>query len=156
MAVARKLKEFLDEQKVKYEVRTHAVVYTAQELAAVEHVPGKDLAKVVIVKAGEEYAMAVLPAPRRVSLQRLKEALGKGEVRLASEEEFQGLFPQCELGAMPPFGNLYGVVVYVDPVLEQDKEITFQAGSHQETITMKYEDFKRLVQPRAVSFIEER
>jgi Ala-tRNA(Pro) deacylase len=154
MTVAGKLKEFLDEEKVQYEVRTHPLVYTAQEVAAIEHIPGKELAKVVILKVGGEFVMAVVPAPRRVSLQRLKEATGKPEVRLASEDEFRDLFPQCDLGAMPPFGNLYGVTVYLDLSLEEDEEITFQAGSHYETITLKYSDFKRLVQPNVVSIAE--
>jgi Ala-tRNA(Pro) deacylase len=154
MTVARKLKQFLDEKKVKYEIRTHPVVYTAQELAAVEHIPGKQLAKVVVIKADGEFLMAVLPATHKVNLERLKEVLGKSEVGLASEEEFKDLFPQCDVGAMPPFGNLYGLAVFSDSTLEEDKEITFQAGSHYETITLKYKDFARLAQPKVEKFAE--
>lgn len=152
MTVLNKLKEFLDKSKVKYSVRTHQVVYTSQEVAAAEHVPGAQLAKVVMIKANAQFLMAVLPATQRIVLEKLCEVLGKPEARLATEEEFKGLFPQCETGAMPPFGNLYDLPVYVDKTLTKTKEIVFRAGTHTETVHMKYKDFSKLVKPTEAEF----
>ena len=149
---ARKLKDFLDGQKVKYVVITHSPAYTAQEVAASAHVSGKDMAKTVIVKLDGKMAMAVLPANRKIILQDLRELTGSDQVRFASEEEFQKLFPECETGAMPPFGNLYGMDVFVAPELTEEAEIAFNAGSHTEIIKLSYEDFARLVQPKVLSF----
>jgi Ala-tRNA(Pro) deacylase len=146
--VLTKLRGFLDRERVPYTVSSHPPAFTAQEVAAAEHVPGQDLAKVVMVRAGGRFMMVVLPAPRKVDLLRLSRFLGTPEPpRLASEEEFAGLFPGCEPGAMPPFGNLFDLPVYVDRTLDRDEEIVFQAGSHTETMRMKREDFERLVQP---------
>jgi len=145
------LKSFLDSNHVKYTTITHSPEYTAQEIAASAHIPGKDLAKTVIVKVDGEFAMAVLPASMHVSLARLKQAVGAGDAELASESEFEELFPDCELGAMPPFGNLYDMGVYVDKELTEDDEIAFNAGSHSELVQLAYRDFDKLVHPKVVA-----
>ncbi len=148
----RKLKEFLDGHGVKYVMISHSRAYTAQEIAASAHVPGKELAKTVMVQLDGEMAMAVLPASSQIDLRRLGEVTGAADVELATEGQFQGLFPDCELGAMPPFGNLYGMPVYVAEELAEDEEIAFNAGSHTELIRLRYEDFERLVEPKVVRF----
>lgn len=152
MPILAKLREFLDNNGIHYEVLSHRQAFTAQEVAAVQHVPGMELAKVVMLRSGTEFVMAVLPAPYRVDLERAKTVLAKPEVSLATEQEFKGLFPQCEPGAMPPFGNLYNLAVYVEQALTRDEEIVFNAGTHTQTVKMKYADFARLVQPKVVSF----
>jgi Ala-tRNA(Pro) deacylase len=152
MPILTKLREFLDSHDVKYEVRSHRQAFTAQEVAAAQHVPGRELAKVVILRSGAEFLMAVLPAPYRVDLDRARITVGKPELSLATEEQFKDLFPQCEAGAMPPFGNLYRLPVYVDQSLTKDEDIVFNAGTHTQTVTMKYADFARLVQPTVASF----
>lgn len=152
MTIARKLKEYLDENKVPYKVATHQEVYTAQEVAASLHVPGKELVKVVIIKAKNKFIMAVLPADYKVNIEKVRTLLHDSEARLATEGEFKSLFPDCDVGAMPPFGNLYNVGVYVDKSLAEDEDIVFQAGSHVETIKMKYKDFDRIVGPEVVDF----
>ena len=152
MPIHTKLGEFLDASGVAYEVRSHLQAFTAQEVAAAQHVPGREMAKVVIVRAGREFLMAVLPAPQRVDLGQLGAAAGKPDLHLATEAEFAGLFPACEAGAMPPFGNLYGLPVWVDQALTRDKDISFNAGTHDQTVRMAYADFARLVQPRVASF----
>ncbi len=148
----RKLKEFLDGHGVKYVMISHSRAYTAQEIAASAHVPGKELAKTVMVQLDGAMAMAVLPASSQIDLRRLGEVTGAADVELATEGQFQGLFPDCELGAMPPFGNLYGMPVYVAEELAEDEEIAFNAGSHTELIRLRYEDFERLVEPKVVRF----
>jgi Ala-tRNA(Pro) deacylase len=148
----RKLKEFLDQEKVKYVSIVHSTAYTAQEVAASAHVTGKELAKTVIVELDNRMAMAVLPANRKIVLQDLREVTGCEEVRFASEEEFQKRFPDCETGAMPPFGNLYGMEVYLAASLTENEEIAFNAGSHTEAIRMPFKDFERLVKPKVLSF----
>ncbi len=152
MTIARKLKEYLDENEAPYNVSTHQEVYTAQEVAAALHVPGKDIVKVVIVKTEGKFIMAVLPADHKVNVDKMRTVLHDPEARLATEGEFKGLFPDCDVGAMPPFGNLYDVGVYVDKSLTEDEEIIFQAGSHVETVKMKYRDFDRLVGPEVIDF----
>ena len=148
---AQSLKSFLDNNHVKYTTISHSRAYTAQEVAASAHIPGKELAKTVIVKVDGEFAMAVLPASMSVSLTRLKEAVGAGDTELASEEEFEKLFPDCELGAMPPFGNLYDMPVFVAKPLTEDDEIAFNAGSHTELVQLAYGDFDKLVHPKVVA-----
>jgi len=147
-----KVKDFLDANAVKYVVVSHSKAYTAQGIAAVSHISGKELAKTVIVKLDGALAMAVLPASYQVDLPALKRATGVQEAALATEREFKQHFPDCETGAMPPFGNLYGIPVYVDDTLTEDKEIAFNAGSHYELIKMAYLDFERLVGPEVMSF----
>ncbi|MDZ7270951.1 MAG: YbaK/EbsC family protein [candidate division KSB1 bacterium] len=146
------LKEFLDRHKVKYTTINHSTAYTAQEIAAAAHVPGKELAKTVVVKLDGKMALAVLPASQRIDFDRLKELAGAGNVELASEREFKELFPECEVGAMPPFGNLYGMEVYAARALSEDAEIAFNAGSHTQLIRLAYKDFARLVQPKIGDF----
>jgi Ala-tRNA(Pro) deacylase len=148
----RKLKEYLDSHSVKYITIQHSQAYTAQEIAASAHVPGKELAKTVIIKIDGQMAMAVLPASYRVDFDLLREDAEAEEVELATEQEFMELFPGCELGAMPPFGNLYGMDVYVAATLSDDEEIAFNAGSHTELVRLAYKDFERLVKPQVVKF----
>ncbi len=148
----KKLKDFLSRERVKHMSIYHFPTYTAQEIAALTHIPGKELAKTVIIKLDGKKAMAVLPASYRVDLDQLKKGLGARSVELSSEEEFQDCFPDCEVGAMPPFGNLYGMEVYAAQSLAKDKTIAFNAGTHFELIRMAYKDFERLVQPRVVKF----
>src|SRR2546421_10738317 len=146
----RKLKEFLDRERVKYVSIVHSTAYTAQEVAASAHVTGKQLAKTVIVELDGKMAMAVLPANRKVILQDLREVTGSDQVKFASEEAFKQRFPDCETGAMPPFGNLYGMDVYVAPILAEDEQIAFNAGSHTEVMKLAYKDFERFVKPKVV------
>ncbi|MGH8480518.1 MAG: aminoacyl-tRNA deacylase [Gammaproteobacteria bacterium] len=148
----KKLKEFLDSQRVKYVSIVHSRAYTAQEIAASAHVPGRELAKAVMVNVDGRIAMAVLPASYQIDFERLRAAIGAGTVELASETEFQDRFPECELGAMPPFGNLYAMRVYAARRLSEDREIAFNAGSHTELLKLAYTDFERLVSPEVVDF----
>ncbi|MBI5198384.1 MAG: YbaK/EbsC family protein [Nitrospirae bacterium] len=154
MSVAGTLKSFLDKNRVPYEVVTHQEVFTAQETAEACHIPGKDIAKVVIVQDKEtmRMVMAVLPAGWRIDLKRFQKVLGSRELRLANEEEFKVLFPDCSPGAEPPFGNLYKLEVYVDRSLLEDERIYFNAGTHFETVGMNYEDYARLVNPTVAEF----
>ena len=145
---AKRLKEFLDGRKVKYVVIQHSPAFTAQEIAASAHVSGKELAKTVMVRIDGKMAMAVLPASFKVDFDRLREAAGAERVELAGEAEFEDMFPGCEVGAMPPFGNLYDMEVYVSKRLAEDEEIAFNAGSHTELVRLAYADFERLVSPR--------
>ena len=145
----KKLREFLDSQQVKYVAIDHSPAYTAQEIAASAHVRGKELAKTVMVTLDGKLAMAVLPASRKISFDLLRAAAGVGDAQLASEQAFRDMFPGCEVGAMPPFGNLYGMDVYVSKLLAEDEEIVFNAGSHTELIRLPYKDFARLVKPKA-------
>lgn len=146
------LKQFLDSNHVKYTRVIHSPAYTAQEVAQSLHVSGRALAKVVIVELDGDLAMAVLPATRKIVSQDLRDITGCDNVRLASEMEFKSRFPDCEVGAMPPFGNLYGMEVYASEELARNKEIAFNAGSHVEVIRMAYADFERLVEPKVLEF----
>jgi Ala-tRNA(Pro) deacylase len=148
-----KLKKFLDENGIKYMSIKHSLAYTAQEIAASAHIHGKELAKTVILKINGEMAMAVLPANYRINLKLLAEATGGKKVKLADEKEFTERFPGCAPGAMPPFGNLYGMRVFMDPSLSEDEEIAFNAGSHTELIRLTYKDFQRLVKPQIVKLV---
>ena len=148
----RKMKDFLDREKVKYVVITHSPAYTAQEVAQSAHIGGKELAKTVIVELDGQMAMAVLPANRKIVLQDLREVTGSEQVKFASEEQFKARFPDCETGAMPPFGNLYNMEVYLAEGLTQNEQIAFNAGSHTEVVRLALADFERLVQPKVVSF----
>ena len=148
----KKLKEFLDQEGIKYGSIVHSPAYTAQEVAASAHITGRELAKTVIVELDGQMAMAVLPANRKIVLQDLREVTGSDQVKFASEEAFKKRFPDCETGAMPPFGNLYGMEVYVAETLTEDVEIAFNAGSHTEVMKLAFADFERLVHPKVVSF----
>jgi Ala-tRNA(Pro) deacylase len=149
---AKKLKEFLDKEQIKYVSIMHSTAYTAQEVAASAHITGKELAKTVIVELDGKMAMAVLPANKKIVRQDLREVTGCDQVKFASEEGFRERFPECETGAMPPFGNLYGMDVYVAELLTRNDEIFFNAGSHTEVIKMTFHDFDRLVRPKVISF----
>lgn len=152
MSILRRLKDYLDREKVPYKVLTHEETFTASKLAQALHVPGKEVAKVVALKVGERFVMAVLPANWKVDLKQLISLFQTPHARLATEEEVGGLFPDCELGAVPPFGNLYGLEVYVDRVLTEDEEIVFQAGTHHEAVQLRYQDFANLVHPQVAEF----
>ena len=141
------LREFLDRNRIQYLVISHSVAYTAQGIAALTHTPGRELAKTVMVMVDGRLAMAVVPASLRVDLYRLKKYLGVDSVELATEHEFRDRFPDCETGSMPPFGNLYGMDVFADQSLAEDKEIAFNAGTHRELVRMSFEDFRRLANP---------
>lgn len=147
-----KIKEFLDTNKVKYVLIQHSPAYTAQEIAASAHITGKELAKTVMIKIEGKIAMAVLPASYKISFDQLKEALDVNDVKLANEQEFMDKFPDCEVGAMPPFGILYGLDVYVAESLAEDEEIAFNACSHTELIKMRFDDFEQLVKPVRLKF----
>jgi Ala-tRNA(Pro) deacylase len=147
-----RLIDFLDSQKIKYVTISHSLAYTAQGIAALAHIPGRELAKTVVVKIDGKLNMAVVPASRHVDLVLLKSATGARTVDLAGEDEFRDRFPDCETGAMPPFGNLYDMKVFVDPILAHDKEIAFNAGSHRELVRLAWDDFEELVKPRMIPF----
>lgn len=149
----KELRTYLHDHKVKYRVVTHSPAYTSQELAARQHVPGKQLAKVVMVKVGGESIMAVLPASHRIDVSRLEAAIGK-PVHLESVDEFAPLFPGCETGAEPPFGPLFGLEVWVDSALAENEEIVFNAGTFREAVHMRYDDYIRLVQPHVATFAQ--
>ena len=143
-----RLRKYLEENHVKYVTVSHSPAFTAQEIAASAHVPGKELAKTVMVKLDGKMAMVVLPAPDKVSAHRLKEVTGAREVELASEKEFADLFPTCEVGAMPPFGNLWDLEVFADSHLREDEDIVFNAGSHTELVKLPFAEYERLVRPK--------
>ena len=154
MSISQRLRDLLDQGGVKYSVVTHPPAFTAQEIAQSLHTPGREVAKVVVIKVAGALALTVLPAQSRVDLERLGAAL-KAEVTLASEDEFAAAFPDCELGAMPPFGGLYGLRTWVDESLTRDKEIAFNAGTHSEAIRMSFEDYRRLAAPILLWFAGE-
>jgi Ala-tRNA(Pro) deacylase len=152
MECKARLEEYLRDNAVPFQVQHHARVFTAQEVAASEHIPGKQLAKVVMAVADGKPVMLALPASYRVDQTRAAEALGVTELRLAEEREFAAAFPDCEIGAMPLFGNLYGVDVYVDQTLADDETIVMRAGTHTDTLSLRYTDFARLVHPHVGKF----
>lgn len=143
-----RLKQCLDEQNVKYVTISHSLAFTAREIAESAHIQGQELAKTVMVVIDGKMAMAVLPASEKVDLGLLKQAAAASKARLAREDEFRDRFPGCELGAMPPFGNLYGMEVFASETLAADEAIAFNAGSHTELVKIAYKDFERLVQPK--------
>ena len=144
---ATRIRKYLDYNGTDYFTVGHPIAYTAQETAAAAHISGKLIAKPVMVMIDEKLAMVVVPADRRVSLHRVKEVAGADHVRIATEAEFQSRFPGCEIGAMPPLGNLYGLDVLVDESLTEDPEIAFNAGNHTELIVLPYDEFVRLISP---------
>ena len=147
----KKLKEFLDSHKVKYVSMTHSPAFTSQEIAAAAHISGKQLAKTVIIKVDGHLAMVVVPANDQVNFAKLRDVIG-ATADLASESEFKDKFAGCEVGAMPPFGNLYDMPVYISSRLGQQDHILFNAGSHSELMQLAYHDFERLVKPKVVAF----
>jgi Ala-tRNA(Pro) deacylase len=154
MSVPTRLKSFLDSNYVPYESLSHSTTYTAQGTATLMQISGKEVAKTVVLRAGprfDETILAVVAGSKHIKLDKLSAAIGK-PVRLATELEFSDLFPDCELGAMPPFGSLYNLPVYADESLARDKEVLFNAGTHHDAVRMAYEDFVRLAQPRLCAF----
>jgi Ala-tRNA(Pro) deacylase len=154
MPFSTKLQNFL-ERNLAYKHTTHPIAYTAHEVAAAEHLPAREVAKVVIIAADNVYAMVVLPANRILHLPELRHALGVRHARLATEQELVRLFPDCDLGAMPPFGNLYDIPVYLDGGLALDDWIAFNAGSHIDVVHMRFQDYKGLVNPLVVPLARE-
>lgn len=151
MAIPAKLIEFLNQHKVRYTVLHHPEAFTAQELSAIEGVKGRYHAKVVMLKAGQQMIMAVLPADHRIELEQFDKLCGARAV-LATEAEFQAMFPDCAVGTMPPFGKLYGVPTWVDASLTEDDYIVFEAGTHTDAIRMSYADYARLAEPKIAGF----
>jgi len=154
MAVTDRLKDFLNQRGVSFEAIRHDPAFTAQQQAAALHVPGRNFVKVVVVKLDGNPALAVLPAPLRISFKQLAAAAGAKKCQLASEGEFKALFPDCEVGAMPPFGSLYNLPTYADQSLTADSEIVFNAGTHAEAVRMGYADYARLSNVRVATFGE--
>ena len=147
MKCRERMEKYLRENGVSFQVETHDQAFTMQEVAAALHVPGNQVAKVVIVCADKEKVMLVLPAPYRMNVDLVRDMVGAKKVRLAKEEEFADLFPDCATGAMPPFGNLYGVPVYVDRSMAEEPDMVFRVGTHRETMKIAYADFVRLAEP---------
>lgn len=150
--VPGRLVDYLDSERAEYVVMAHSPAFTAQCIAGLAHIPGKELAKTVVVKLDGKMALAVVPAMCRVDLELLRRATGAGSAVLATEEEFFELFPECETGAMPPFGNMYGMATYADESLTLDKEIAFNAGTHRELIRIRWTDYVRLARPEVLRF----
>ncbi len=146
----KRLKEALDRHNIKYVIVSHSPAYTAQEIAASAHVPGKELAKTVMVRIDGRLTMVVLPASRQIDFPKLQKAVNAKNIELATEEEFKGLCVDCELGAMPPLGSLFGIDMIVDVTLKEDKEIYFNAGTHRELVKMAFEDFITLEKPQVI------
>lgn len=149
-----KLIAYLAENRVPFQLTKHHQAFTAQETAAEQKVPGKEVAKVVIVKANGSLVMLVMPASYRIDFRKLFGVLANQDAGLAEEKEFAHVFPDCDTGAMPPLGNLYDIPVYVDKTLAEDKEIVFNAGTHEEAMRVRYDDYARLVKPVVAEFAE--
>jgi Ala-tRNA(Pro) deacylase len=154
MSISRRIREYLDANDIQYEWLPHPQAYTAQEVAHSLHLSGKRLAKTVVVDADGSQVMAVLPASLRLSLAKLRDELQANRVEMMAESELAKLFPDCDLGAIPPFGNLYGMNVWIDKSLAGTEEIVFTAGTHRDAIRMRYSDFAALVYARVGSIAE--
>ena len=152
MAIKAKLKKYLDTNKVKYKALKHKLAYTAQEIAAAQEVPGKQIVKSVLVKADDKFVLAALPAIHLIDLKKLKTALKCKSIKIATEKDIEKTIPDYKPGAMPPFGNLFGLETYVDKLLKDDVDIVFNGGTHTDTIKMKYADFERLAKPKVSNF----
>jgi Ala-tRNA(Pro) deacylase len=142
-----KLKKFLDENQIKFTICSHSTAYTAQEIAAKTHISGDIFAKTVMIKIDGKLAMAILPASYHIDIDLLKKQIGAKNLRLAYESEFKDIFPNCDVGSMPPFGNLWDLGVFVAESIAYSDEIAFSAGTHNEIMKMNYKDFDRLVKP---------
>jgi Ala-tRNA(Pro) deacylase len=151
MALTERVREFLDAARIPYEILPHREAFTAQGVAAASHVSGWQLAKVLVVRKDHEgHLMVVIPASCRLDLAALSRVTGERELALAEEDEIGELFPDCEVGAMPPFGNLYGLPVYVDGCVPKVQEVVFQAGNHREVVRMRYPAYEEAVKPTVV------
>jgi Ala-tRNA(Pro) deacylase len=155
MALLTRLQDLLDQSGVAYTHTVHSLAYTAREVAAAEHLPAQEVAKVVVFLAENGYRMVVLPANKVVDFQELRTMLGFSHARLATEKELAQLFPDCELGAMPPFGNLYEMPVYLDSTLLEDEKIAFNAGTHRDVVHLRLDDYRRIVRPEVVPLARE-
>jgi Ala-tRNA(Pro) deacylase len=156
MPISPKLKEYLDKERVSFEHHVHPTAYTAQEVASSMHLPGRNIAKTVVIEADGALLLAIVPANQRVDVHHLQFITRAANIRIADETEFAEAFPSCEPGAVPPFGNLFGLSSYCDTQLEQDETIEFNAGSHTDTLRMAFEDFKRLARPTMIDLVEHR
>jgi len=150
MTVSKSIKKFLDEYDVEYVTVEHSKAYTAPRIASSAHISGKELAKTVIIKKDDQFAMAVLPADEKIDFNRFKAEVKADKVELATEKEFKDLFPDCEVGAMPPFGNIYDLETYISPHFKNQRHITFNAGNHLELIRMRYKTYEELVKPEII------
>lgn len=155
MQLAKQLQNFLDSHQAKYAISSHHTAYTAREVASVEHLPAREVAKLVVVFGDGKYHMIVIPANRLVDFQEVRHTLGLSQARLATEDELAKLFPDCELGAMPPIGEIYGLPVFLDSSLLDEPMIAFNAGTHRDVIHMKTEDYRALVRPTMVALARE-
>ena len=156
MAITKRLKDVLDEAKISYEVYNHPLAYTAQEIAERQHFSGDEMAKVVMLVVDGQLIMAVVPASQKIHPGTARKNLRAHDLRLATEDEFTSRFSGCEIGAMPPFGNLFGVPVYVDPAVGEYEYIYFNAGNHAQTVRLKYADFETLANPTMINLVEEK
>lgn len=157
MTISEKLIGFLKEQNISYEVLVHPEAFTAQQVAHAIHESGKALAKTVVLNADGNYIMAVIPGHHKVKMEAVKNLIGAKDVRIAPEETLRGLFPDCDLGAMPPLGKLYGMKVVVSESLAQSKELIFNACTHTDCLKMKFSDYQKITDPQiaAISDIPE-
>jgi Ala-tRNA(Pro) deacylase len=146
MQIPRRLIDCLNENKAHYEILHHPEAVTAQRIAQAEHVKGRHHAKIVMIKAGDQHLMMVLPADHQIDLEKVEKAIGK-PASLDTEHEFKSMFSDCAIGAMPPFGNLYGLPTYVDKHLTEQNYIVFEAGTHTDAIKMSYRDYEKIVKP---------
>jgi Ala-tRNA(Pro) deacylase len=146
------LQSFLDEKGVAYRTSRHETAFTASGLAQAEHVPGRKVIKPVIVNADGQFVMLALPASHKIDFEELKRQLEANYVSMASEEQLSRLFPDCELGAVPPIGRLYGMTTLMDESLIADDRVTFQAGTHEDAVTMTLADYRRIAQPEVAYF----
>ena len=155
MALSEKLRVFLDRNRVEYTHTVHPLAYTAREVASAEHLPPREVAKTVVVFGDDGFHMLVLPASRVVDFQEVRLTLGLTHARMATEEELNRLFPDCELGAMPPMGNLYGMPVYLDSSLAGEGTIAFNGGTHRDEVHMRIADYRELVNPAVITLARE-
>ena len=155
MPLLEKLRVFLEQNRAEYSHTVHAIAYTAHEVALAEHLPPREVAKTVVVHSDDGYHMLIVPATKLVDFQEVRLALGLSHARMVPETELNGLFPDCELGAMPPMGNLYGMPVYLDSDLAGEDMITFNGGTHRDVVHMRISEFRRLVKPTIVSLARE-
>ena len=155
MPLSDPLRQFLDSHKAKYALSSHHTAFTAREVAASEHLPAREVAKVVVVFGDGKYHMIVIPANRLVDFQEVRHTLGLSQARLATEEELSKLFPNCELGAMPPIGALYGLAVYLDSSLLDEEMLAFNGGTHRDVVHMRTQDYREMVEPTVVSLARE-
>jgi Ala-tRNA(Pro) deacylase len=155
MPLLEKLRVFLEENHAEYTHTVHALAYTAREVASAEHLPAREVAKTVVIHGDQGYSMIVLPANKLVDFQEVRVALGLSHARMVPETELSRLFPDCELGAAPPIGALYGMAVYLDSHLAAEDMITFNAGTHRDVVHMRTAEFRRLVRPILVSLARE-